>query len=263
MQHSQDFTVYDDQIGEQYNYPSQYFDRVQEGSHFIYCRPQEEGRPTVYFGTGVIGAISPDDSNNRRYCQVEEFFEFPREVRYRDSGRRYLETGTEQIPVMQSAVRIIGEEAFNRIIDRSGLEQDEFFQRLRSSRTDSERIRLLNESYASATPRLKRYVSNRVERGITIGGKVKELNRHICQICGIVPFMMRTKRPYAEAHHVIPLHKLQNGSLTSENVICVCPNCHRKIHYGNVTLVEATTETIVFEIEGRRICIRRNKLTLT
>jgi predicted HNH restriction endonuclease len=89
---------------------------------------------------------------------------------------------------------------------------------------------------------------------------VKSQNQYICQVCGASPFLTRTGQPYAEAHHVTPLHKLESGSLAYENVICVCPNCHRKMHYGNVELVAANAESMTFEIDGGRITIRRNKL---
>ncbi|MGI2924420.1 HNH endonuclease [Vibrio diabolicus] len=36
--------------------------------------------------------------------------------------------------------------------------------------------------------------------------------------------------PYLEVHHIIPLSQGGLGSL--ENVISLCPNCHREIHFG-------------------------------
>lgn len=44
-----------------------------------------------------------------------------------------------------------------------------------------------------------------------------------------------TKKPYMEGHHIIPM-KLQesfNSSLdVYANIICLCPMCHRRIHFG-------------------------------
>ncbi|MGA2239175.1 MAG: HNH endonuclease [Candidatus Bathyarchaeia archaeon] len=102
--------------------------------------------------------------------------------------------------------------------------------------------------------------AGRVERGAAIGGKVKMLNGHKCQVCHSPPFMTRTGRPYAEAHHLTPLHRLEPGSLTSQNVICVCANCHRKMHYGNVELIAADARNMTFEIDGARINVSRNVL---
>jgi 5-methylcytosine-specific restriction endonuclease McrA len=270
MQHSPEFSKYDDQIGVQYHYPSQYFDRVVQGERFIYCRPQENApgagekqSQTLYFGTGRIGAIRQDlTKDGHRYCQIEEYFPFPNEVSYRDNRGDYLETGSAQIPVMQSAVRVISKEAFERIISHSGLDQhaEGFFGQFETAETDVEQIRVLNQAYRNATPQVKQYLTRRVERGVAIGGRVKEMNQYVCQVCGARPFVTRTGRPYAEAHHVVPLQKLESGSLASQNVICLCANCHRKMHYGNVELAAATSDSITFEVNGDRITIQRNRV---
>ncbi|MBS1029161.1 HNH endonuclease [Gluconobacter albidus] len=53
-----------------------------------------------------------------------------------------------------------------------------------------------------------------------------------CQSCGKkAPFIRRfNKQPYLEVHHIKPLSQGGNDSL--DNVKALCPNCHRKIHYG-------------------------------
>ncbi|MDF4355189.1 HNH endonuclease signature motif containing protein [Vibrio parahaemolyticus] len=45
------------------------------------------------------------------------------------------------------------------------------------------------------------------------------------------PFIKRSNgEPYLEIHHIIPLS--QGGLDSLENVISLCPNCHREIHFG-------------------------------
>ncbi|EPE8512770.1 MULTISPECIES: HNH endonuclease signature motif containing protein [Vibrio] len=45
------------------------------------------------------------------------------------------------------------------------------------------------------------------------------------------PFIKRSNgEPYLEVHHIIPLS--QGGLDSLENVISLCPNCHREIHFG-------------------------------
>ncbi|EOV6284643.1 HNH endonuclease [Vibrio parahaemolyticus] len=45
------------------------------------------------------------------------------------------------------------------------------------------------------------------------------------------PFIKRSNgEPYLEVHHIIPLS--QGGLDGLENVISLCPNCHREIHFG-------------------------------
>ena len=53
-----------------------------------------------------------------------------------------------------------------------------------------------------------------------------------CEDCGNkAPFNRKTDNsPYLEVHHIIPLS--ENGSDDIENTIALCPNCHRKRHFG-------------------------------
>lgn len=44
-----------------------------------------------------------------------------------------------------------------------------------------------------------------------------------------------SKRQYMEAHHLIPLNfqdEFENSLDVIGNIVSLCPNCHRKIHYG-------------------------------
>lgn len=44
------------------------------------------------------------------------------------------------------------------------------------------------------------------------------------------PFNKSDGLPYLEGHHV--LHMTDGGSDTPTNVVALCPNCHRELHYG-------------------------------
>jgi 5-methylcytosine-specific restriction endonuclease McrA len=54
----------------------------------------------------------------------------------------------------------------------------------------------------------------------------------ICQDCrSPAPFTSKgTNEPYLEVHHIVPLS--EGGEDSIENVIALCPNCHRKRHHG-------------------------------
>jgi hypothetical protein len=60
----------------------------------------------------------------------------------------------------------------------------------------------------------------------------KRIANGICQDCNEpAPFINKlTDQPFLEIHHIIPLAK--GGSDAPENTIAICPNCHRKRHYG-------------------------------
>ena len=58
---------------------------------------------------------------------------------------------------------------------------------------------------------------------------VKRMANGICQMCGEkAPFYDRNNEPYLEEHHVKQLAK--GGSDTMDNVVAICPNCHRRVH---------------------------------
>ena len=59
---------------------------------------------------------------------------------------------------------------------------------------------------------------------------VKERAGYICEICGEKPFMQKNACFYAEAHHKNELAKTKIDN--PEDMICVCPTCHRVIHFG-------------------------------
>ena len=53
-----------------------------------------------------------------------------------------------------------------------------------------------------------------------------------CEACSDhAPFSKPDGSPYLEVHHLQTLS--EGGSDTIDNCIAVCPNCHRRLHYGN------------------------------
>jgi len=53
----------------------------------------------------------------------------------------------------------------------------------------------------------------------------------ICEACSQpAPFQRADGLPYLEVHHLIPLS--EGGEDTTRNALAVCPNCHRRLHYG-------------------------------
>lgn len=62
--------------------------------------------------------------------------------------------------------------------------------------------------------------------------QAKRIANGLCQDCGkIAPFFTKaTNEPFLEVHHIVPLS--QGGEDAIGNVVALCPNCHRKRHYG-------------------------------
>jgi len=66
---------------------------------------------------------------------------------------------------------------------------------------------------------IKRYHSKKSINGIIA-----------CECCGRELFITRKEERYSEAHHIIPFNKFE-GPDHFYNLICLCPDCHRKLHY--------------------------------
>ncbi|MGI6348273.1 MAG: HNH endonuclease [Patescibacteria group bacterium] len=69
-----------------------------------------------------------------------------------------------------------------------------------------------------------------VARNRKIVELIKQKYNYICQICGYEGFKEVNGKKYAEVHHKeeLAISKIDHP----DNMICVCPTCHRVIHYG-------------------------------
>jgi 5-methylcytosine-specific restriction protein A len=92
---------------------------------------------------------------------------------------------------------------------------------------------------------------------------------YLCQVdAAHISFIARTtKKNFVEAHHLIPLQfqeQFTAGLDVLENVIAVCPTCHRKLHHGRLQdkakmlrpLLSARTK----ELKGRGLEISSEQL---
>ena len=75
-----------------------------------------------------------------------------------------------------------------------------------------------------------------------ISKTVLKENEYVCEIERITgkkheTFITNRGKPYMEGHHLIPMKAqkdFENNIDRSENICCLCPNCHRAIHYGSI-----------------------------
>jgi putative restriction endonuclease len=73
-------------------------------------------------------------------------------------------------------------------------------------------------------PERRSTTTQRVVRQTAISNAVKRLHDYVCQFCST-----RISIPtggYAEAAHIKPLGRPHDGPDVSENVLCLCANCH-------------------------------------
>jgi hypothetical protein len=125
---------------------------------------------------------------------------------------------------------------------------------------DADALAALERKYLNASPEVKLRVSKSIERGPG-GGIVKKANGFKCQVCEAlgndpIGFLKKNGQPYVEAHHVMPVSTKQIGSLSASNVMTVCANHHRQLHYGGIE-VRISPKTFEFEIDTSPITIQR------
>lgn len=101
-------------------------------------------------------------------------------------------------------------------------------------------------------------------------GKIRDnalLNANYC--CEVdkkhKSFISNNGNQYAEGHHLIPMkyQKDFNNSLDiEENIVSLCPNCHREIHYGveNERIIEILYNKRVERLKQKGISITLKKL---
>ncbi len=106
-----------------------------------------------------------------------------------------------------------------------------FYQKVAksSSNINDRRIRL---SKAAKKPTKSIVQVWEYKRNPDVVAEVLYLANGKCQKCkNDAPFLRKSdKTPYLEVHHKIPLS--DGGDDTVENSIALCPNCHRKEHFG-------------------------------
>lgn len=101
----------------------------------------------------------------------------------------------------------------------------------------------------------KRVVINElVDRSNIIRNQIIEASGHQCEYDNshITFIQEKNKQQYVEAHHIIPLKyqdKFENSLDVYANVISLCPNCHRRIHYG----LNSDVKNMLHKIYSERI----------
>lgn len=109
-------------------------------------------------------------------------------------------------------------------------------------------------------PAVRERVSRLIERG-SVGARLKRANDFKCQVCealGLDPigFIKAGGEPYVEAHHATPVSAMEVGSLAATNIMILCANHHRQMHYG-VVEIERRPQSFILILAGQRLEIRR------
>jgi 5-methylcytosine-specific restriction protein A len=96
-------------------------------------------------------------------------------------------------------------------------------------------LKKLEEKYFAEPPERKKRLGYAFARNKKLADLVKKIAGYKCYNCKLPGFEKKNGELYAEAHHIWELGK--EGKDIPTNLICVCANCHRKIHYGKEAIL--------------------------
>lgn len=120
----------------------------------------------------------------------------------------------------------------NALIEEQELNRD-LAKRVRRSMEEPREKRQARLKAAPRTPPTVTVISKAFVRNPDVVAEVLARAEGICESCQApAPFERRSDHtPYLEVHHKIPL--AVGGDDTVENAVALCPNCHRREHYGD------------------------------
>ena len=100
------------------------------------------------------------------------------------------------------------------------------------SKEDTTEARMARLKMASKLPYKFTVITTAYRRNPDVVAEILNRARGICEGCNQkAPFIRRSDdSPYLEVHHKIKLS--DNGEDTIENSLALCPNCHRRCHFG-------------------------------
>lgn len=140
--------------------------------------------------------------------------------------------------------------AFNRYMDFADGEWIKAYQ------NGSEELEKFDEPFPVKEYRLIDQEKRRA-RSYIIKKQVEEASHYLCEFNhDHQTFIVnKTDHQYMEGHHAIPLFKqdsFQNSLDVYANVVCLCPICHRLLHYGRQSDKEVVLNKIYHD-RGERL----------
>ncbi len=260
---------YDDVPFATYHFPKRYIKQIKPGDRFIYYQGNKSKKEQrYYFGCGVIGKISSDDKGENFYAEILDGLRFNKNIPiYVPIGEGFIESyGYEKVrkkpnPAWQNSIRKISDDAFFEILNLAKISSDvsEQTSLIESESDGLSVLKLLNDRYLNAPPKERnKVVQNHLDRGVAVTRALKSLLGAECQVCGWAGFEKKNGDGYIEAHHLVQLSDKEEGSLCTDNVVLLCPNCHREIHYGDTFSANGNGDYIEISLSNHKAKIRRN-----
>ena len=270
-------TDYEDVPFRTYHFPKRYRNQIHPGDRFIYYQGNRHKKTDrYYFGCGVIGEVEPDTTGESFYAEILDPHRFSNTVPiYLPEREGFIESlGYDQVrnkpkPSWQNSIRKISDDAFVEILRLANVDLDvgKNTSFLESGNDALNKLRFLNSWYADKQPKERaKNIQNYLDRGKGVTDALKSLLGARCQICGWRGFEKKRRKKekrgedFIEAHHITQLAEKKEGSLCTENIILLCPNCHREIHYGKDFSVSDSPDSIEIVLSKRNAQIRKNTM---
>lgn len=198
-------------------------DQIEDGEYIFTTKPRPDEAPNKPGRRELIRVLNESiDSGYATYgirCQAMDIRAIPRsrksfddqqllDVRIRRDGDRYIGRILGSIPprVVQDRTNNAAWIASTAINDLDGVE---------IGNDDPEYSRRMSGSYV---------------RDNNVRLQVLQRSKGVCEFCGEKGFPKVDGKPFLETHHVIALS--EQGPDKTDNVIALCPNDHRRAHFG-------------------------------
>ena len=182
------------------------------------------------FGNQTYAYLVASD-DNRRISYYGEFENTQPEVH----GNYIVNTITGSLTV-DAIVEFIANEYSQIFYKKLMLPLDEThtFEEMEqnAAEMDPDSLRAAASAHQREHPAKNTFTSTHYHRDPYIVRYARQRAGGICQLCHEpAPFLTASGEPYLEEHHILWLS--EGGSDTLDNVVALCPNCHRKMHIIN------------------------------
>lgn len=195
---------------------------------------------------------------------LESFISSPIEIKDL-KGISDFDENSPLIKGRQASSWPISKNEFKSLLTLSGKAKAEIEEIERAELYSIDEIERIIKKYQNLTPRKKEIISTKIERG-EISQAIKKIYNYECLICkelnqNPIGFKKKNGIPYIETHHFFPVSNLQKGSLGIGNLMTVCANHHRQLHYGNVEILASNDNVFELKIDNKNLTIKKKQLT--
>jgi len=214
-----------------------YNDEFTENGAFMYTGEGRDGDMTMDGGNKAIR----DHKENGNEIHVFEIEDGAWQVTYvgqYEYNRHYWTTLPDRNDNMRDAVRF-------ELVPVGGLDIDTGIENFESVSVEELREQAKASVTGESAPTPQSSTRTTYSRSEVVKEYALRVADGVCQGCGQdAPFEGTDGEPFLEVHHL--QRRSDGGADHPDNVIALCPNCHRRVHYGqdgeefNQQLIERT-----------------------